>query len=99
METTTAAPPKEVSLLRTPLPVWLVAILMAVSFLAGFLLQNALPETTVDPAPAPATFEAPPLPLEFAPPLRDDQLDGELPDGHPPVGDAGGTDLEGDAAP
>jgi hypothetical protein len=89
-----AAPP---SLLRAPLQLWLVAILMFVSFGAGFLLQPS-----ADPAPSPPSQLAPaPARLPVAPPLSDAQLEeAELPAGHPPLettGDATGDDAGEDA--
>lgn len=66
---------------------WLVVVLMAVSFAAGFAFRGYAAGTA--PAPAPFTGVSPtgtqPAPTQPAPPLNDQQLGGTLPSGHPPV--------------
>jgi hypothetical protein len=84
-----AVEPPAGSLLRAPLQLWLVALLMSVSFGAGFLLQPSdAPAATPPPAQlAPAQA---PARLPVAPPLSDDQLEeAELPAGHPPLAPSG----------
>jgi hypothetical protein len=85
--------PTPPTLVRAPVQLWLVAILMSVSFGAGFLLQP-----TADPAPSPPAQLAPaPARIPVAPPLSDAQLEeAELPAGHPPL-DATGDDTSDDA--
>lgn len=73
------------SLLSVPVSLWLVVMLMAMSFGAGVIVKTiAEPSTT-------ATTTTTQLPVgggTLAPPLTDDQIAGGLPEGHP--------DLSGD---
>jgi hypothetical protein len=78
--------PSPPALLRAPVQLWLVAILMSVSFGAGFLLQ---PPADPGPSPSspPAQLAPPTARTPVAPPLSDAQLqEAELPAGHPPLG-------------
>lgn len=68
------------------------ALGVALGFVLGFFITNAV----APPAPASSARTAPD---SQAGPLRPEQASGELPQGHPPVGDgAGGADGAGSAA-
>jgi hypothetical protein len=102
MDRPTAEPvePPAGSLLRAPLQLWLVALLMSVSFGAGFLLQPSGAPATPPPAqlvPAQAPAQ-PPARMPVAPPLSDDQLEeAELPAGHPPLSPSDDADTSSPA--
>ena len=63
---------------------WIAAVLMVVSFGAGFLIRGIVTEE--QPA-TPIEQQVPGMPAGVvpAPPLTDDQLTGGLPEGHVPV--------------
>jgi hypothetical protein len=98
MDRPTAPPvePPASSFLRAPLQLWLVALLMSVSFGAGFLLQPSGAPATPPPAQlAPAQA---PARMPVAPPLSDDQLEeAELPAGHPPLSPSGDVETSSPA--
>ena len=84
IETRQRAASPFVALMKTTVSLWIVVVLMAMSFGAGVIVKTIAEPTT------PATT-APQLATDFgsiAPPLTDDQLTGQLPEGHP--------DLSGD---
>jgi len=74
------------ALLRVPVSLWLVVVLMAMSFGAGVIVKTISEPTT-------SAVTAPALPTDFstiAPPLSDDQIAGGLPEGHPDFTEEGG---------
>lgn len=72
--------------LRLNVELWLVIVIMAVSFAAGLLVGNLGGTTRDEPAPAVEVTPADVLPV--APPLTEEELQDELPPGHPPLGGA-----------
>lgn len=69
------APPGVGSLLRIKVELWLAALLMAVAFGAGFLVQTL----------GSAGTGAAPVGQTMAPALTDEQMQGGLPPGHPTI--------------
>lgn len=79
------------ALLRVPVSLWLVVVLMAMSFGAGVIVKTIS-------EPATSTTTTTQLPTDFgtvAPPLTDDQIEGGLPEGHPETTDGGGGQNQG----
>lgn len=91
--------------LQVPVALWLTVAFMALAFAGGFLVRgmvSATAEQVVGPAPA---VQAPKQIIP-APPLSEEDIQGGLPAGHPPVegqspgatsseeraGDSGATD-------
>lgn len=73
------------ALLRVPVSLWLVVVLMAMSFGAGVIVK-----TISEPATTATTTTQLPTDLgTVAPPLTDDQIAGGLPEGHPDFTDDG----------
>lgn len=73
--------------LRTRIELWLAVVFMALSFAAGFTIR-AMSEPPTPQGPV-AELAPAPLPPIFAPPLTDEQLQQELPAGHPDIPAAG----------
>jgi hypothetical protein len=79
------------ALLRVPVSLWLVVVLMAMSFGAGVIVKTISEPTTsaVTPTTLPTDFST------VAPPLSDDQIAGGLPEGHPDFTEEGGGQNQG----
>lgn len=76
-----------VALMRTSVSLWIVVVMMAMSFGAGVIVK-AIAEPTEAPV---ATTTLPANPGQIvAPPLTDEQIAGGVPSGHP--------DLSGDGS-
>ncbi|HZD16632.1 MAG TPA: hypothetical protein VE669_00675 [Actinomycetota bacterium] len=78
------------ALLRLRIELWLVVVFMALAF-AGGIVVTALYEE--EPGRAGVDLQQPAGQLPVAPPLTDQQLQGELPAGHPDI--AGPTGASG----
>lgn len=70
--------------LRLKVELWLALVFMAVSFGAGLIVGNLGGSSQDAEAPVVEAPSADVLPE--APPLTEEELEGELPPGHPPLG-------------
>ena len=93
MTTTTPQRASTTSALRVPVHLWLVIVLMAMSFGAGVIVR-----TMAEPVPSQAIPQTV-LPSQYlAPPLSDQQIQNGLPSGHPGLSGAGATGTSGAGA-
>lgn len=75
-----------VALMRTSVSLWIVVVMMAMSFGAGVIVK-AIAEPTTSPV---TTTTLPTNPGQIiAPPLTDDQIAGGMPSGHPDLSEDG----------
>jgi uncharacterized membrane protein YgcG len=74
------------ALMRTSVSLWIVVVMMAMSFGAGVIVK-----AIAEPADAPiATTTLPTNPGQIvAPPLTDEQIAGGMPSGHPDLSEDG----------
>lgn len=92
MTTTTPQRASTTSALRVPVHLWLVIVLMAMSFGAGVIVR-----TMAEPVPSQAVPQTV-LPSGYlAPPLTDQQIGQGLPSGHPTLSGGGATGATGSA--
>lgn len=71
-------------LLRVPVQLWLAVVLMAMSFGAGVIVK-----AMAEPPATPAIGTQQPVQQILAPPLTDQQIQGDLPSGHPDLSGGG----------
>jgi hypothetical protein len=77
-------------LLRVPVSLWLVVVLMAMSFGAGVIVRTLAEPTSQQAVPSSQFSQI------LAPPLTDQQISqGVLPSGHPDLSELGGTGSQG----
>lgn len=86
------SPSPFVALMRTSVSLWIVVVMMAMSFGAGVIVK-AIAEPT-DAATVPTTISTDAGQI-VAPPLTDDQIAGGLPSGHPDLEGGGGQGGQG----
>ena len=73
----------EASVVGARVRLWVVVVLMALSFAGGFVIRGL---AQPPPVQQPAMGVEQPFPIAPAPPLSDSQIQGGLPPGHPSVG-------------
>jgi hypothetical protein len=74
-----------IDLMRTPVSLWLVVVMMAMSFGAGVIVK-AISEPTTPPS---VQSSLPGIDPIVAPPLTGDEISGGLPSGHPDINSDG----------
>lgn len=73
--------------LRVPVELWLALVFMAVAFTGGFLVRGMSDRQPAQPVVGSVQGTDAGQVIQ-APPLTSDQLSGNLPAGHPDIGDA-----------
>lgn len=75
------------SVAKVRIEAWIAAVLMVISFGVGFIVRSVVAEDQAPPAQMEQQIPGMPPGVIQAPPLTDDQLTGQLPEGHVPVDD------------
>jgi hypothetical protein len=85
------SPSPFMALMRTSVSLWIVVVMMAMSFGAGVIVKAIAEPTDQTTVPTTISTDAGQI---VAPPLTDDQIAGGLPSGHPDLEDE--ADGQGD---
>lgn len=80
-----------VRMIRARVELWMVVLIMAMSFGAGVIVRT-IAEPPAAPAALPLTA---PGQFQVAPPLTEEQITAGLPEGHPDTSGGGQTDAGG----